>query len=290
MIKNNSKVFIWLLNTVLILCFLTFIFSLKLKSNTNNDLDKNFIEVHFINVGQGDCTLIKGNKINLLIDSGSKIYKDKVISYLKKEKIKEINLLIATHPHEDHIGSMSYIIDNFKINKFYAPKVQENTPCFSSMIKSLKNKNLKINTLKASDEMYLSDDLKCTILAPQCSTYKSLNNYSIVMKIEYKSTSFLFTGDAENISESEILSKNSNIKSNILKLGHHGSNTSSTEIFLKKVSPQLAIASCGKNNPFNHPSIKVIKRLKKENINLLRTDIDGDIIIYSNGTNLIRVY
>ena len=290
MLKNKSVFFRWLLKSILILCILGLIFVLKLKTHTHNDLNKKFIEVHFINVGQGDCTLIKGNKINLLIDAGSKIYKDKVISYLKKENIKEIHLLIATHPHEDHIGSMSYIIDNFKVNRFYAPKVQENTPCFYSMIKSLKNKNLKINNLKASDELLLSDDLKCTILAPESSTYNSLNNYSIVMKIKYKNTSFLFTGDAENISESEILSKNSNLKSNILKLGHHGSNTSSTELFLKNVCPELAIASCGKNNSFNHPSIKVIKRLKKENINLLRTDIDGDIIIYSNGKNLIRVY
>lgn len=290
MLKNSTRVFKLLAISTLILSIFLLVFSFKLKIHTDKNLDKNFIEVHFIDVGQGDCTLIKGNKINLLIDSGSKIYKDKVISYLKKENIKDIHLLIATHPHEDHIGSMSYIIDNFKIHTFYAPKVQENTPCFYSMIKSLKNKNLKITSVKALDKINLSKDLKCTILGPNSSNYSSLNNYSIVMKLKFKNTSFLFTGDAENISESEILSKNLDLKANVLKLGHHGSNTSSTESFLKEVSPNIAIASCGKNNPFNHPSIKVIQRLKKENIHFLRTDIDRDIIIYSNGKNLIRIY
>lgn len=266
------------------------VFNLFLKSNTDINLDKNFIEVHFIDVGQGDCTLIKGNKVNIVIDSGSNIYKDKVICYLKKENIKKIDLLVATHPHEDHIGSMSYIIDNFKINTFYAPKVQENTTYFFSMIKSLKNKNLKVSPINPPKEINFSKDLKCTLLAPNSSNYSSLNNYSIVMKVKFKNISFLFTGDAEGTSESEIISKNLDLKANILKLGHHGSNTSSTESFLKEVSPDIAIASCGKNNLFNHPSIKVIQRLKKENIHLLRTDIDGDIVIYSNGESLIRVY
>lgn len=266
------------------------VFNLFLKSNTDINLDKNFIEVHFIDVGQGDCTLIKGNKVNIVIDSGSNIYKDKVICYLKKENIKKIDLLVATHPHEDHIGSMSYIIDNFKINTFYAPKVQENTTYFFSMIKSLKKKNLKVSPINPPKEIIFSKDLKCTLLAPNSSNYSSLNNYSIVMKVKFKNISFLFTGDAEGTSESEIISKNLDLKANILKLGHHGSNTSSTESFLKEVSPDIAIASCGKNNLFNHPSIKVIQRLKKENIHLLRTDIDGDIVIYSNGESLIRVY
>ncbi|NME95306.1 MBL fold metallo-hydrolase [Clostridium cochlearium] len=290
MLKNNSKTLKLLTIPILVLFILGLIFKLNLKVTADNNLDKNFVEIHFIDVGQGDCTLIKGNKINILIDSGSKLYKDKVISYLKKENIKEIDLLVATHPHEDHIGSMSYIIDKFKIKTFYAPKVKENTPCFYSMIKSLKNKNLKITPIKALDKINLSEDLKCIILAPNSSNYNSLNNYSIVMKISFKNNSFLFTGDAESISESEMLSKDLDLRADILKLGHHGSNTSSTEPFLKEVSPSIAIASCGKNNPFNHPSIKVVQRLKKENIQFFRTDIDGDIVIYSNGKNLIRVY
>lgn len=289
-LKNNTRVYKLLITLTLILSIFLLVFSFFLKSNTDINLDKNFIEVHFIDVGQGDCTLIKGNKINIVIDSGSNMYKDKVISYLKKEKIKKIDLLVATHPHEDHIGSMSYIIDNFKINTFYAPKVQENTTYFFSMLKSLKNKNLKISPINVPKNITFSKDLKCTLLAPNSSNYSSLNNYSIVLKVKFKNISFLFTGDAEGTSESEIISKNLDLKANILKLGHHGSNTSSTESFLKEVSPDIAIASCGKNNPFNHPSIKVIQRLKKENIHLLRTDIDGDIVIYSNGESLIRVY
>lgn len=243
------------------------------------------LRIHFIDVGQGDSTLITIGENSLLIDSGESKASEKLSTYLKKEGIKKIDYVVATHPHEDHMGGMELIIDNFKIKNFWAPKVTVNTRYFNRMIESLKRKKLRINVAKEGKIINLHPKVKCEILSPINEKYDNLNNYSPAIYLNYGNRSFLFMGDNEASVEQDIIERNS-IRCDVLKLGHHGSSTSSSEIFLDSILPQLAIASCGKNNSFGHPSKAIIKRLQTRNIKLYRTDIHGDIILECDGNTI----
>ncbi len=241
-----------------------------------------------IDVGQGDSSLIQVNNKNILIDAGPYESKDYLINYLKNLNIKTLDYVIATHPHEDHIGSMNSIIKTFNINNFLAPKVYHNTESFLSMVNELNKKSLKINIIKkgTDDFIDLGNNTKVYVFSPIKDTYDNLNNYSPIIKIVYGNTSFLFTGDAEEDLEKEVLITNSNLSSNVLKIAHHGSSTSTTENFLSAVSPNISVISVGINNSYKHPSIKTLNLLEKYNIKYYRTDEDGTIIIKSDGNNL----
>ncbi|NFO99218.1 MBL fold metallo-hydrolase [Clostridium botulinum] len=286
--KINKKLLTFSLTAIIILLlfFLYIFFSCIPTSTCKIPYKKDYLRVHYIDVGQGDSILIQFNDKNLLIDAGCN--NKKVQRYLKKCGVKRLNYLIATHPHDDHIGGMHYIIDKFKIDKFLAPKATNNTATFKNMLIKLKENNLKITTTKAGDVINLDPKLNIFVVAPSNYNYKNLNNYSIVIKLSYNKTSFLFCGDAENLSEDEILKEGYNIESDILKLGHHGSNTSSSKNFLDDVNPKIAIISCGKNNDYGHPHKETLKKLKTRNITTYRTDIHGTIILESNGIKIIK--
>ncbi|MBA2904368.1 competence protein ComEC [Clostridium saccharobutylicum] len=240
--------------------------------------------VHYIDVGQGDCILIQVNNKNLLIDSGPKSDKKKFLNYLNSLNLKKLDYVIATHPHEDHIGNMANVINSYKITDFYAPKIQSNTKTFENMVDALKSKKLKINVIKrGTNTINLGNNTRVTIFSPTKNDYENLNNYSPVMKIEYGKTSFLFTGDAQNDIEKELLSNNDDISADILKIGHHGSSTSTSENFLKKVNPSIGVISVGEGNVYNHPNDDILERLKKNKITIYRTDTNGTIILSSNG-------
>lgn len=274
---------------VIILLITILFFPLKACSSFSFNHSKkmnNLLKIHYIDVGQGDSILISINNKNMLIDSGPLEGKEYLIKYLKKQKIKKLHYVIATHPHEDHIGSMASIINNFNIENFYAPKVTINTNYFNNMVDELMKKNLKINVAKPGKKIEPYPNIICEIIAPNNSNYENINNYSAVLKLTYGNYSFIFTGDAENISENEMLSSNTDLKCDVLKLGHHGSSTSTTETFLEKTSPKIAIISCGKKNPFRHPSKTTIDKVKNKNIKLYRTDIDGTIVLVTNGSFL----
>ncbi|MBW6411252.1 MBL fold metallo-hydrolase [Clostridium sp. YB-6] len=250
---------------------------------------KNDMIVHFINVGQGDSTLIQVNNKNLLIDSGPKESRNNLLNYLESLNIKTLDFVIATHPHEDHIGNMDKIIKKYTILNFYAPKVESTTNTFEKMIDALKSKGLKINVIKRGvNSINLGKNTKVTIFTPIENHYENLNNYSPVIKIEYGEISFLFTGDAEKEIEKTLLLKKENLKSDVLKVGHHGSSTSTTESFLKEVNPSIAIISVGDFNSYNHPNESVLKRLEKNNTTIYQTNKNNTIIIGSNGKSLTK--
>ncbi|SFU56810.1 competence protein ComEC [Clostridium sp. DSM 8431] len=282
----SKKVFSKILIIILLLLSLC---SCNILKNKSFSEDK--FEIHFIDVGQGDSILIHVNNKTLLIDSGPKDSASTLINYLNSYNVKKIDYLIATHPHDDHIGSLSYIIKRYSINSFYSPKIQSTGKIYENMIDELKNKKLKINILKEGvPPINLGKDISIKVLSPSenSSLYKdNLNNSSVVFLIKYKNTSFLLTGDAEKEVEQNILGKNQNIKANVLKLGHHGSDSSTSEAFLKAVSPSIGIISCGKDNPYGHPHEKVLKLLKKYNVKTYRTDKDGSIRIISDGNKII---
>lgn len=271
----------------LIYCLLIFA-SIFLLTNFIQTPKSNKLYVYFLDVGQGDSTLIQYMDNTILIDSGPKNSEDKILSYLKQLKLKDIDFLVSTHPHEDHIGNMDEIIDTIKVKKFYAPHVTVETEEFSDLINALNRQNLQITILnQETSSIKLGDDIKVDIFYPfKGLETENLNNYSSVIKITFKETSFLFTGDAEKDVNDYLLLNDLPIQSDVLKLGHHGSNTSLDEYFLNEVAPKLAIASCGYNNSYNHPSSSVIELLKSNNIPLLRTDLKGSIILSSDGKNI----
>ncbi|MDU7254178.1 MAG: ComEC/Rec2 family competence protein, partial [Clostridium sp.] len=256
-------------------------------SNAINTSNKsNELKVHYIDVGQGDSILVQTKEKNILIDAGTRKSSDNLINYLKKQHIKKLDYVIATHPHEDHIGGMPKVIDKFEISNFYAPKKTANTKIFKDMILQLKKKNLKINVAKKGISLDLSNDISLDFLAPVKDNYENTNDYSAVVKLTHGNTKFLFTGDAEKTSEKDILNSNEDLSANVLKVGHHGSHSSSSKEFLDKINPKIAIISCGKNNDYGHPHKETMKELKKRNIEVYRTDIDGNILLTSDGENI----
>lgn len=271
-------------NLIIILISILFLFSSCKTAYSISPHD--CLLVHFIDVGQGDSILIQSNNKNILIDSGLPEKRNKLKSYLKKMNTKNFEYVFATHPHDDHIGGMPTVINNFKIKHFYAPKVVTNTPSFFSMVKALKKKNLKIIPAKAYRKIIINNNFFIEILAPNSDKYEDMNDYSIVLKLTYYNTKFLFTGDAQALSENEILSENIDLSCDVLKVGHHGSKTSSSMNFLRKVNPHIAVISCGAGNNYGHPHIETLNKLESLNCKIYRTDLNGNIIIKSDGNKL----
>lgn len=279
MIKKSLLI---ILNFILIISF--FQCSIDTKEN-NLEKNKNTMRVHFIDVGQGDSILVQVNNKNLLIDSGPNESEDKLKKYLKELKIPKFDYIIATHPHEDHIGNMSYLINNFEVLNFYAPKVENSTKAFETMVESLIRKDMKIKVLKANiKSINLGKNIVVDIFSPLSNSYADINNYSPIIKISYGNTSFLFTGDAEELSENEVLNAGFDLKCDVLKIGHHGSSSSTSENFLKASNPSIAVISVGEDNTYGHPTDTVLSRLKKTKV--YRTDINGNIVITSDGLSL----
>ncbi|CCJ33880.1 MULTISPECIES: ComEC/Rec2 family competence protein [Caloramator] len=238
-----------------------------------------------VDVGQGDCLLIKTPGDNyVMIDSGSQNEENKLKYFLNEYNIRRIDYVVATHPHEDHIGNMDYIIKNFDVKKVYMPKVTSNTKSFENLMEAIEERGLKINTAKAGVNFQL-DGVEFKFLAPNRNYYEDLNNYSAVLMISYDQNKILLMGDAEKPSEDEIIKK-FDVKADILKVGHHGSSSSTGSRFLNKVNPSYAVISCGKNNDYGHPHRETLSLLKKNNINILRTDLDGTIIFLLDGQKI----
>ena len=258
-------------------------FSTTMVENNYNDK----LVVHFIDVGQGDSTLIEfPNGETSLIDAGTRNNGEKVINYLQKIGIKKIDYLIATHPHEDHIGGLPQVIKNFDIGKIYMPNKTQNTRIFEELLQEIKSKDLKISLAKGGDVIINEGELKYIILAPNRDNYDNTNNFSIVTKIEYKNSSFIVMGDAEIESELEMIEGNYDLESNVLRAGHHGSSTSSIDEFVEKVNPKYAIISVGKDNTYGHPHKEIIDKFNKMDIDVLRTDEVGDIVFVSDGNKI----
>lgn len=243
------------------------------------------VEVHFIDVGQGDATFILSDYGNVLIDGGESQTEDFLVEYIKDLGVSKIDLVIATHPHSDHIGGLDKIIDSFIIESVYMPKVTHTTSTYEKLLKSILNKNLKATNPKAGSTLKMGE-IEFHFLNPIQETYNNLNNYSIVTKMVFGDISFLFTGDAEKEVENDILNKGYDIKADVYKVSHHGSSTSSSEEFVRAVSPSVGIISCGKNNDYGHPHRETMALLKKMNLKIYRTDEMGSIVLATNGTEL----
>ena len=256
----------------------------KIDTGLNSEhVNKNeTLSIYFLDVGQADSILIRLNGQNMLIDAGNNEDGPLLVNYFKELGIEDFKYVVATHPHEDHIGGMDDIINNFNIDTFYMPDKITTTKTFEDVLDALENKNMKYNTLNDGDKFNI-DDANFEVISGGF-TNSDINDSSIVLKLVYLNNSFLFTGDATRNVENKILDKD--IKSDVLKVGHHGSKYSTTDKFLDKVSPKYAIISVGKDNIYNHPSSNTITKLENKGIKIYRTDSLGTIILDSDGNNI----
>lgn len=245
------------------------------------------MSVHVLDVGKADCIFITCEGKNILIDAGeTSIYKF-VNEYLRKMRVKKIDQLILTHQHSDHVGCMSYIVNEFDIKSFMMPRIKDEiTPTFKSYERLLISLNQKAIPTAPPEpgKSYNIGEMKVDVFAP-LQQYDDMNSNSIVMKITYKNKSFLFTGDAGNESERDMLAAGFDLKSDVLKVGHHGSKTATSQKFLNKVQPLYAVISVGEDRN-KLPKKETINRLKKNNIKVYRTDLDGTVIFATDGDNM----
>jgi len=221
----------------------------------------------------------------MLIDGVNNNDGDLVVEYLKKQNVSKLKYIVATHSHEDHIGGLDNVINNFKVENILMPKSNTTTKTYFDVINAVKERGLNLTEPK-SGEVFKLGEITFRILAPNSKNYESKNNESIVLKATYGEKSFIFTGDAEELSEKEILAKGYNISADLLKIAHHGSNSSTSDNFLNAVNPKYAVISVGKNNDYGHPKENIMGKLKKRNIPVYRTDESGTIIVNCDGKTI----
>ena len=244
--------------------------------------------VYYLDVGQSDCTVIICDEDVMMIDTGTKSQDLKIKSALAALKIKEIDYLVVTHPHDDHMSNAAEIMEKYNVKNIIMPTIskenQVNSLTYANLINSIAKYKVNPMTAKAGDELIFGSSI-VEIISP-FEQDKNLNNMSVVLKINYGETSFLFQGDAESTVENEILYNGIDISSDVIKIGHHGSNTSTGERYLNKVNPSVAVVSCGPDNSFKHPNKQIIDILEKKNITTYITAYYGNITVTSDGEKI----
>ena len=243
------------------------------------------LAVHFIDVGQGDSILAESDGHYMLIDAGENDQAGTVVSYLKAEGVTKLDYVIGTHPHSDHIGGLDKIIDTFPVDKVLLPPVEHTTRTFEDVLDSIASRGLKI-TKPAPGDSYDLGNASFTILSPVKDYGNDLNNWSVGIRLTYGDNSFVMCGDAENQAEEDIVNSGAVLKADVLKAGHHGSSTSTSDAFLKKVSPSWVVIQCGKGNSYGHPHKETMEKLKKAGCQVLRTDEEGTITAFSDGKTI----
>ncbi len=247
------------------------------------------VEFHFISIGQGDAALIRTPEGDILIDAGPGKNENDLKKYLDSCGVRVIKYAIFTHPHEDHIGGADTVLRNYTVEKVIMPDCTATTQAYKNMLNYIEAEGCEVYEAMTND-VYELGKFKMTILSPdpEADYGSNYNNYSVVIKAEWGNTSAIFTGDAEKEAESYILSKFKSefLKSDLLKVGHHGSHTSSTVEFLKAVSPKVAVISCAAGNEYGHPHKPTINALNSLGIEIRRTDTEGNIVYKSNGTSI----
>ncbi|MNW48061.1 ComEC family competence protein [compost metagenome] len=240
------------------------------------------LRVIFLDVGQGASQLIiSPSGRTMLIDAGNNDQEEIMVNYLKQYGVKRLDIVVGTHPDADHIGGLDRVIDSVEVGAIYMPKIQSNTKTFESLLKSISSKGLKVKSAKAGLTLDWDDQVGVQMIAP-VNTSDDKNNMSAVIKLTYGSTTYLLTGDAERESEQDMISSGVDLHADVMLVGHHGSKSSTSPAFLKKVGPKYAVIQVGENT-YGHPKQTILDRLSKAGVDVYRNDVDGTVEIASDG-------
>ena len=242
------------------------------------------LSVIVFDIGQGNAVFVQTpNGSTMLVDAGERTEQNRLLQYLEDMGVTRIDAVVATHPHSDHIGGMRAVLSSFEIGDIYMPRVEHTTATYTQLLQQIKDMGKKVHSTKGGADVIISLDpaVEINVLAPLNDKYKSLNDYSIVLRISYGDQAILLPGDAQSISENEMLQAEADqLPSTVLLTGHHGSSTSTGDAFLDSVDPEIAIISCGEGNDYGHPHKEVLQRLKERDISVYRTDQQGNIAVH----------
>lgn len=261
-------------------------------NSVSNSVETSF-EVHYIDVGQGDCSLIFCDGKTMLIDAGENGHETEVLNYLRMHNIDKLDYIIATHQHTDHIGGLPEVLDEIGAENIIMPRLTKaQTPTnstYTAFLKSVKNSGAKVIASEVGAS-YSLGSAGFEIFGPVTDDAEDINNMSVIVKLTYGENTFLFTGDAEKEEEREILATDANLDCDVLKVGHHGSGTSSCTDFLNAVTPEICVIQVGADNDYGHPHENIVERLMNYTEEIYRNDLCGDIVITSDGTNIDVTY
>lgn len=247
--------------------------------------DGSGLEIHYLDVGQGDCTLILCDGHAMLIDAGDNDRGTAVQSYLESQGVTTLDYVIGTHPDADHIGGLDVVLYKFDCQMVMMPDFEKDTRTYDDVVQTMKQKRYK-NTLPEVGTVYELGSAVFTIVAPNGEYGDNANDYSVGILLQHGKNRFLFTGDAEEASEADMLENGIDLEADVFKASHHGSRTANTEEFLQTVDPDYVVISCGQDNSYGHPHAEVMDRLRAMGISVFRTDEQGTIVAYSDGTEI----
>lgn len=245
-------------------------------------VDDNQLTVSYIDVGQGDATLIRKGTFSMLIDAGKNEKGTTVVEYIKKQGIKKLNVLVGTHPDSDHIGGMDDVLEQIPVDTVYLPDAKKETKTYREIEEALEQTDKEAQMPEIGKEYLYDENVRIRFLGPQ-RVYRDANDNSLVVQLAYGKNRFLFMGDAQEPAESDILEKNYDLECDVLKVGHHGSYTATSDRFLQESDPAYAVISCGKDNSYGHPHAAVLAKLEDEDVQIYRTDTMGTITAISDG-------
>lgn len=272
----------WVLTFLFIMLFLGLAYVLySQQSQTELPPEGSSFEVHFIDVGQADSALVICDGHYMLIDGGNAEDSDLVYAYLERHGAEHLDCMVATHAHEDHIGGLSGALNYAAVDVAYCPVTEHDTKVFQNMVKYLGEQGKSLTVPESGDKFNLGS-AQVEILGP-VRVYSDTNNTSIVLRVDYGETSFLFTGDMEASAEKDLIESGANLRATVLKAGHHGSDTSSSYQFLREVMPKYTVISVGEGNKYGHPSEEILSRYRDVGAEVYRTDMQGHIIAASDG-------
>ena len=286
--EKKETVIRWVVGIIIVICLIGAIFFKKMQEEQPTGVSEGTLEVHYINVGQADATLVLTSNKSILIDTGRMDVEDAVINYMRSKNVQRLDYLIITHFDRDHFGEAEDILEKVEVGTIVMPR-QEITSIEHQRLMDLVATKEEIKVLYANDivgkELDGLDELSIKILAPLESFYEESNNYSIVSMVTYGENKFLFTGDLEDETTICKTYTDAFLSCDAYKVGHHGSKNSSGTEMLLKIKPKIAIISCGENNDHNHPHKDLLDRLNSiKGLDIYRTDENGTIVIISNGT------